>query len=144
MTQAIQGLDAFYLRDTAEMQITLPTGEPFTVPTGPVDAEGKPAAEPVTITLLRQSSELVAKYLRDKAQRLATEHGGDAPKVDPGENMLNIAVFCTQSWKNLYLGTEQLECTPENVRKLYTDPRLSWLYQQVVVHIAKADNYLGN
>lgn len=45
------------------------------------------------------------------------------------EESLAILVLCTLGWKNVSWDDKPLECTPENVRMLYT--KLPWVREQV-------------
>jgi hypothetical protein len=146
-TPVLGGLDAFYLEDLSEMTLILPNGTTATVPTGEVDDDGQPVAAPITITLLRQSSEEAAKHMRKQAQRMVDAQKGRRYKTDADavqEQTIKLAVFCTKSWKNVCIGGKVLDCNPANVENLYKDSKLSWLFKQVVAHMANDAEYLGN
>ena len=49
---------------------------------------------------------------------------------------------CTLSWENLELDGELLECTPENVHKVYNDDRLRWLHEQVITFVGDRENFM--
>lgn len=49
---------------------------------------------------------------------------------------------CTVSWENLDLDGESLECTPENVHKVYNDERLRWLHEQVITFVGERENFM--
>lgn len=57
------------------------------------------------------------------------------------KNAMDILVACTESWRNMMFDGKDLECTPENVRMIYTE--LPWVYDQVDTHIGDRTNFLS-
>lgn len=55
---------------------------------------------------------------------------------------LDVYVLCTKDWVNVELGGEQLECTPENVRLVYSDDRFTWLHDQVLAFMESRENFI--
>jgi hypothetical protein len=45
---------------------------------------------------------------------------------------LEQCIAATESWDGIDIGDTPIECTPENVRALYTNPQAQWIYQQVL------------
>ena len=57
---------------------------------------------------------------------------------------LDAAVFaaCVVEWVNLDLDGDPLECTPENVLRLFNDNRFRWLHEQVIEFVGDRVNFM--
>ncbi len=55
---------------------------------------------------------------------------------------LDVYVLCTKDWVNVELDGEPLECTPENVRLVYSDDRFTWLHDQVIGFMESRENFI--
>lgn len=56
-------------------------------------------------------------------------------------NGIEILVACTDSWENMVFDGEELECTKENVRRIYKE--FEWIYEQVDQEVGNRANFLG-
>ena len=69
---------------------------------------------------------------------------GNRYKMPDAETMesegLELLVKCTLSWKGIVLDGQTLDCTPANVRKVYT--RLPWVREQVDTFMGDRQNFL--
>lgn len=54
---------------------------------------------------------------------------------------LDILVAATADWENIAFGDEELDCTPANVRKVYT--QVPFIREQVEEFINERSNFLG-
>jgi hypothetical protein len=66
------------------------------------------------------------------------------PSSDPLEDIedeTDYLVAATLSW-NLTRGGVAIECTPANVRAIYTDPKRQWLRAQVRAGINKTELFI--
>ena len=79
-------------------------------------------AHPVTIALDRAQAD--AHYT---AGTLGKPRGFDAATGD----VLDELVARTLGWTNVEFGGAPLECTPENVRNLYANPKYAWFRGQI-------------
>lgn len=99
---------------------------------------------PVTITLAGVDSDRFRDVVRSQTKRrLNGGSAAGAPKPDAEAEAIELLVKCTLAWSGIGLGSDrELECTPENVRAIYSDPRVPWLRQQVDRFIADRANFL--
>lgn len=103
----------------------------------PVD---KTPLEGVTVTLLGADSTLYRNRLA--AWRGKFMSSNKAPALnDAEEQAMECRVACTVSWQGMELGGKPYECTPENVRELYSNPGYSWLVEQVDAFIQERSNF---
>ena len=85
------------------------------------------------------------RELEEKHQRESLEAAKRTQKLEDriaaakaqGEALL---VACTVQWQHVELDGVELDCTPENVRKVYS--RFTWLRDQVDVAIGTRANFL--
>ncbi|MAO65047.1 MAG: hypothetical protein CL666_08605 [Balneola sp.] len=54
---------------------------------------------------------------------------------------LDMDVAATADWQNIGLDGKELECTPENVKMVYT--KLPWIREQVEEFMADRANFMG-
>lgn len=80
--------------------------------------------------------------LRRKVMELMAED--KLSKAKERELTARALAAITASWENVSYEGEPLECTPENAFKLYNDPGLKWLADQLDSFAEKRGNYLGN
>lgn len=94
-----------------------------------------------------------------EAQEIARENRGRLKLVDgnpdPEDPALNDTIFeqviaVTKRWwkvgkteEGIIVDGELLACTPENVRKVYTHPRLGWLYDDVRAAYLDRSRFFG-
>lgn len=120
---------------TAELQVLHP------VTFEPLENEGKP----VVIVLHGPDSQAQKKVVRG-FQNDAIKQGMKKKKMNISSEQLEaralaLDVASTADWKNLTYEGKQLKCTPENVKKVYSE--LPWLREQVEEFISERSNFLG-
>jgi|TARA_R110000772_G_scaffold43692_4_gene100705 hypothetical protein len=82
-------------------------------------------------------------YYRDLWQGLLKKAADKkVEEKDYEAESLDIFVMCTMSWVNLEYNGEPLECTPENVRMIYTNESFRWLHEQVLGFVGKRENFI--
>lgn len=110
----------------------------------------------VFITILGQYSDVYVKHVRRTAnknirraqqtrQRGKQDEIVTIEKLD--ESSTELLVLCTVSWRTgekpfFKIGSEELQCTPENVEKVYTNPKLAWIRKQVDEGITDIGNFM--
>lgn len=105
------------------------------------------AIKGMTITLLGQDSSVYRKIQLGK-QQAALNRMAKGKKVADlnaeklAEDTLDDLVSLTLDWTGFELDGKKLECTPENVLKVYGDNELSWLKEQVNEFIGDRANFL--
>lgn len=55
---------------------------------------------------------------------------------------IDMLVACTISWTGIELDGKPLECSPENVKALYSQPGLKWITDQVDRFVGDRGNFL--
>lgn len=140
----LSNLDTSALAEAgAELLLTHPdTGEPLL---------DEATGESVTITVLGKDS----KSYRQKSHELssrqlnkrigAAQNGQGKIKINTVEldnNVLELLAFSTREWKHIQVGKQELPCTFDNAKMLYT--RFPWIREQVDAFVADRANYLGN
>lgn len=93
-------------KDTTQVNITLPNGEVTDII---IEVAGQDSEKFRKAEVAKRNRRLKAAMKNKKVS---------AEQLD--EEGLNLLVSCTVSWQNVMWGKEELECTPDNVRKLYT------------------------
>lgn len=118
------------MEDSAELTILHPkTGEEMNI----------------VITLASPDSEKYRKLsmaMRNKNLQYATKNRGMASAERLDEDALNLLVGATLDWKGLSENGEVLECTPQNVRHVYTD--FAWIREQVDAFLGDRKNFFNN
>lgn len=94
-------------KDTTQVNITLPNGEPTDIS---IEVAGQDSDEFRKAEVAKRNRRLKAAQ---KGKKITAE------QLD--EEGLDLLVNCTVSWQNVFWGKDEMECTPENVRKLYTE-----------------------
>lgn len=105
------------------------------------------SGQPVGITLLGKDSVKVQKLVRDRAQRRLDQATalGDRIKINAEAvqaDALDTLAAATIAFHHLKSNGEELKCSPESARKLYTD--FAWIREQVDKFYSDRSNYLGN
>jgi len=98
------------------------------------------AGNAITIKLLGADSEKVRKRQRmeiDKRLKRGNRAKSSAAEIE--ENGIDLLVFCTVGWSGVKFQGEELSCTPDNVRKLYT--ALPALRDQVDAFVGDRGNF---
>jgi hypothetical protein len=91
---------------------------------------------PITIRLLGMDSKAFRKATRANQDRRLRGTRYRAPTAEELDaEGLELLVKCTISWTGIVLDGSSLDCTPVNVRTLFT--RLPWVREQI-------DNYIGD
>lgn len=68
--------------------------------------------------------------------------GKDQSKIDFEAIDAQAYAACTISWSNLEEGGKQIECTPENILRVYTDQNYKWLHEQVLQFVGDRENFM--
>lgn len=68
--------------------------------------------------------------------------GKDHNKIDFAAIDAQAHAACTISWVNLEEDGKQIECTPENILKVYTDQNYKWLHEQVLQFVGNRENFM--
>lgn len=114
----------------AEMQVVHPNGEPL---------------EGVTITLLGDDCTLQRQRIAEiRRKALANKNNFNKVYDKTEEEATNIRVSKTIAWSGVKWGEDDLPCTPENVRKIYTDGGYKWLVDQVDRFTMDRSNFLSS
>lgn len=102
--------------------------------------------EGMTITLLGEDSKVYRKLQLGKQQvalnRMAKGKGAidlDAEKLS--EDTIDDLVKITVAWSGFEDDGKLIECTPENVRAIYSDPYFSWIKEQAQEFKANRANF---
>jgi hypothetical protein len=103
--------------------------------------------EPITITVIGRDSKLYQEQQHkavDKRinRRIAKGKKEKLSSAELEDDTLETLVKCTRAWSHIAYGGKELECTPENVRMIYTN--VPWLREQVNEFIGDRANFLGN
>ncbi len=145
------GLDQFALTNTATLKLRNPTnGRPLLVddPKGEKDDDGDTKLVPITIDLVRSDSKEATEHAHQRQnQRLRTIGRKGRIKItadEIAEDALSLLVFCTRGWNGVVVDGKQLACNAGNSRRLYSDPRFTWIRSQVDDFIGDEANFLGN
>jgi hypothetical protein len=106
--------------------------------------ESEEAIEGMTITLLGQDSKVYRKIQLSKQQAALNRisKGKRAVDLDAeklAEDSIDDLVKLTVSWSGFKLDDVKLDCTPENVRKVYNE--WSWIKEQVSEFVADRANF---
>lgn len=109
-----------------------------------VHPETEEVIDGMTITLLGQDSKLYRKIQLSKQQaalnRMAKGKKAldlDAEKLS--EDSIDDLVKLTTAWSGFVLDGKDLDCTPENVRAVYSD--WSWIKEQVQEFVGNRANF---
>lgn len=94
--------------------------------------------KPVTITVLGRDAKAVQDARKEAEKRHAK---GD---IDETERGLLPLVASVVGWSGIEFDGKALDCTPENVRKVLTDPRTDWIAEQIIPFTLSRRNYSGN
>lgn len=144
-------LDQFALTDTATLELINPeTGKLLLVddPKGEKDENGDIKLVPITIDLVRSDSKEATEHAHQRQnQRLRSIGRKGKMKITANEiadDLLSLLVFCTRGWNGVVVDGQQLACNAGNSRKLYSDPRFTWIRSQVDDFIGDEANFLGN
>jgi len=94
----------------------------------------------MTITLRGADSTLYRQRLAEWRRKFLNTN--KVPGVsDAEEQAMECRVACTVKWKGMELNGKPYECTPENVRELYSNPGYSWIVEQVDAFIQERSNF---
>ena len=106
--------------------------------------ESEEIIEGMTITLLGQDSKVYRKIQLAKQQAALNRISKGKKAVDfdaeqRAEDSIDDLVKLTVSWEGFTLDSKKLDCTPENVRKVYGE--WSWIKEQVSEFVADRANF---
>jgi hypothetical protein len=114
----------------SEQIIYQKNGEPY------VGIDGKPA----TITVVGTESKRVRAALDANDRRAIRGRRQQTTPEDMRENRVNVAVAGSIAWRGWDDGTQDIPCTPENLRKLY---RADHILQQVEAAITRHADFFA-
>jgi hypothetical protein len=98
---------------------------------------------PVKITLLGTDSPVFRKAQRAIVNRRLKQAKKTTLTAEEIEaEGVDALVACTVSWEGVELDGKKLDCTPENIRRVYTDVRLPFIREQVDSFIAERANFM--
>lgn len=95
--------------------------------------------EPVTVTVIGRDSPKVQEAMQAVEKRKAK--GED---IDAEEQGLTLFCAVVVGWSHIGLDGEELECTPANVRKVFSDERTDWIGEQVGPFVLSRRNFAKN
>lgn len=99
----------------------------------------------VTITLLGDDCTLQKqRYAELRRNAFKNKNQIDKALDRAEETALDLRISKTIAWEGIDWNGGPFECTPENVRKIYSDPGFSWLVEQVDRFTAERSNFLSN
>ncbi len=106
--------------------------------------ETEEVIEGMTITLLGQDSKVYRKIQLAKQQTALNRISKGKKAVDfdaekLAEDSIDDLVKLTVSWTGFTLDGDKLECTPDNVRKVYSE--WVWIKEQVAEFVAERANF---
>lgn len=109
-----------------------------------VHPETEEVIEGMTITLLGQDSKVYRKIQLAKQQTALNRISKGKKAVDfdaekLAEDSIDDLVKLTVSWTGFTLDGDKLECTPDNVRKVYGE--WVWIKEQVAEFVAERANF---
>lgn len=77
------------------------------------------------ITLLGEESDKVQAFMRKQINAELRKKGDSANTIEALEaTAIEKLVVATVSWRGVNWGNEELDCTPENARKIYANKRI--------------------
>lgn len=101
-------------------------------------------------------SSIYSRTAKDAAaihtSKLTLLEDGAVDENDPAlpDSVLEQVIACTRRWwaepdspDGLIIAGETVPCTPEEVRRIYTDPRTEWFYHQVRDGYLRVANFFG-
>jgi hypothetical protein len=109
-----------------------------------VHPETEELIDGMTITLLGQDSKVYRKIQLAKQQAALNRISKGKKAVDfdaekLAEDSIDDLVKLTVAWEGFTLDSKKLDCTPENVRKVYNE--WSWIKEQVAEFVADRANF---
>lgn len=103
----------------------------------------------MTITLLGMESDMFRVALHDlqeeqrkraaKRGQFAVMTAAEAERAEAGSTELFVKM--TKAWTGFKEDGVELPCTPENVRRIYNNPKLAWLKSGVVKFVSDSANF---
>lgn len=109
-----------------------------------VHPETEEVIEGMTITLLGQDSKVYRKLQMGKQQAALNRMAKGKKAIDLdaeklSEDSIDDLVKLTVSWSGFTLDGKKLDCTPENIRTVYSD--WSWIKEQVQEFVQDRANF---
>lgn len=80
----------------------------------------------------------------ETVKKVAAKEGEELSLQQQRELVGDFLAEITVEWKGLGYEGEELKCTTENAKMIYSDPELSWIRKQVDEFSRNRENYLGN
>lgn len=80
---------------------------------------------------------------RAKVYRSVIQARGDVSDTEIDESTDRLLAACTAGWENLEWEGQAVEFSEEKAFELYSNPKLSWLREQVDEYMHRAGNFLG-
>lgn len=114
-------LSSYKLSDTSALRVRLPDGKP----------------SDIEIELYNQHSRHYQKVVADTMREAA------ATDVKAEDHVAAILAKCTVGWKGIVWEGKTLKFSQEEALKLYSNPGLKWLSDQVDRFVHHSANFLG-
>lgn len=105
-----------------------------------------PTTSRITLASREHPARKKIEMARTRRLRAAVAATGKIPTQDPIEDYeeeTDYLVSVTLGWNVTQAGAA-IEFTPENVRKVYTDPKRQWLRSQVLTGLAKSELFISS
>ena len=81
--------------------------------------------------------------VRRQARKRVMKSGKRALIEDDDEATgIMVLAHCVARWEGIALEGQELDCTPENVRRVFSHPKVSWLRDQAAEFIQDRENFL--
>jgi hypothetical protein len=111
-----------------------------------VDSKTEEVIPGVTITLLGQDSKVYRKIQLARSQAILNraakgKKGVDLDAEKMADDTIDDLVKLTVTWTGFEEDGKPLDATPENFARIYGDPGLSWLKEQVQEFVADRTNF---
>jgi hypothetical protein len=92
--------------------------------------------KPVTITILGDDSEKIRKFVRkaqdQRIERMQKNRPVDVSLLTLENEQARKLALATVAWSEIVFDGAALECTEANAYRVYTDPRVPWLVEQLI------------
>ena len=94
---------------------------------------------PAYVTLLGEESRAIQSFIRNAYNEAQRREDSATPTLEELEDhAISKLIAATVSWRGVQWGDEELECTPENCRRIYSNHRIR---RQLLNEMAKDANF---
>lgn len=95
----------------------------------------------IAIELCGKDSDVYRKQYAELVKSLSVSLKGGAD-IDYAKLDIETYVACTIDWENVELEGKELECTPDNVRAIYSNQDYRWIHEQVIEFVGNRENFM--